>query len=683
MTTRVSIPRPIETLAGVRPLTEGTALTTQHYIMADKMRSFNGMPQKIGGWDAVDFSDSNTIIGTPRSIYSTAISGDVITLIGTHKRLYALSGSTLTNITPLSTSSVAVSNSLATLYTTLASDPITTVNGSQTITIADASASRFVAGDTVTISGASTTNGIADTAINAVQVIRSVAASSYTVRVATAATSSGTGGGSSVVRACGIIQVTKTTHGLSNGDRVGIIAATTTGGVTDAVINVEHIIRNVAANTYDVMTTGTSTSSVTGGGGTSTEYYPQIAVGLQNESYGQGYGMGKYGVGLYGTALQSSTSRTLVRTWHIDRFANLFVITPGSQTGLYEWDGDVSVAPVLVTNAPTTINYQFVSDNIIVTFGNTNENRIKTCEQGDRTNWTSSSTNQVYIDDIEGSGRFLSHVTVNGVNLIFTEQQVYTFRKISRDAGVWEVKLKDPAIGILAPMTRVVVNGIAYWMGENNFYMWRGGSIEIVPSNSQSQSTLLKYVFENMNREQKSKFFAWHNEKFNEIWFHYCSENSNEPDRVARLCIQDGSWWPDTMDRTAAEYPNISLQYPKLIDSSGILYQHEKTSDDNGAALTWSLTTGDKLNDKDNTVIVGIIPDSVQNGSVNLVVESRAWPQSTALTYDVTATITATTERVPAAISGRLWQYTWTGSAIGQEWTMGMWLEEIQKGSGN
>ena len=682
MTTKVSFPRPLEFVAGVRPTTEGTALSTLHFTASDKIRFFNGLPQKLGGWESVAFSDSNAVSGLARTIYSASIAGTTTTLIGTHTRLYALYGSTLTNITPLSTSSTAAANSLATLYTTLANNPITTVLDSQTITIADTSASRFVAGDTVTLSGAAATNGVPAGDINAAQVIRSIGVNSFTIRVATAATSSGTGGGASVVRACGMIQLTKTSHGLSNGDRVKISGAATTGGVTDTLINKEHIIRNVAANTYDVLTTGTSTSSASASGGAGTVYYPQIASGNQNESYGQGYGMGKYGVGLYGTALTSTSARSMVRIWFVDRFASTFIINAGGQTGVYEWDGSTVAAPVLVTNAPTTVNYAFVSDNILITFGNTNENRIKTSEQGDRTNWTSSSTNQVYIDDIEDSGRFISHVHVNGVNLIFTDQRCYTFRKISRDSGIWEIRLKDPAIGLIAPMARVVVNGIALWMGENNFYMWRGSNIEFVPANTQRQSTILKYVFENINRAQKSKFFAWHNEKFNEVWFHYCSSTSNEPDRVARVCLQDFSWCPDTMGRTAAEYPNVNLQYPKLINSSGTLYQHEKTMNDDGAALTWNLTTNDKTYGKDNAAMVAIIPDSVQVGSITATVEARSFPQSTTLTYDRDHTITATTERVPSAVSGRYWKFTFTGSAVDQSWTMGQWQEELQTGAG-
>ena len=686
MTTTQSNPRPLEITAGVRPLTEGTALTTDQWIASDKIRFFNGYPSKIGGYESIDFDYDATISGKSRSLFSTTLNGNTLSMAGTHTRLYGLYGATLTNITPLTTSSVAVANSLATLHTTLANNPITTTNGSKVLTIADTSASRLRVGESVTLSGAATTNGVPDTDINASQVVRSIGTNEFTISVATAASSAGTGGGASVVRATGIIQVTKASHGLTDGDRVKISGAATTAGITDAQINLEFIIRVTSSSTFDVMTAGTSTSSTSAAGGAGTVYYPQIAAGLSSEAAGQGYGMGKYGVGLYGTALQSTTDITPVRIWFFssERFGDNLIMTAGNQTGLYSWAGAVTVAPALVSGAPTAINYAFITDNIVVTFGASGvENRIKTSDQGDETNWTSSSTNNVFVDDIEGAGRLMSHVSVAGLNLIFTAQQTYTFRKIPRDAGVFEIKLKDPAIGIIAPMARVVVNGTAYWMGENNFYMWRGGSIEIVPANTQKQTTLLKYVFENINRAQLSKCFAWHNEKYNEVWFHYPSATSSEPDRLAILNLRDYSWAPCTMDRTAAEYPNINLQYPRLIDSSSVMYQHEKGTDADGSALSFSLTSNDQISGKKNATLVSLIPDSVQVGSISVNVEGRRFPQSTATMFDEDYTVTATTERVPAANSSRLWRYTITGSALSQSWTMGQWYEELQEGAGN
>lgn len=681
MTTKPSEPRLIQCTAGVRPTTEGTALTTEHWIAAQGIRFFNGLPQKIGGFVSVVFDYSNAIVGSARSVFSTIINGIVYTTIGTHKRLYSLIGSTLTNITPLKTTSTVINAGLATLYGTLANNPITTVSGSKTVTIADSSAARLRAGDLVTLAGATTINAVTDTVLNDVQTVRTVAANglSFTITVPVAANASGSGGGAGVVRKTGIIQFTSASHGQAEGDRVKILLAADTGGIVAASINLEWIIRNVAANTWDVMTAGTATSSVTGAGGANTTFQVQIDAGQSSETAGQGYGMGPYGVGLYGSALSSASVINPVRIWYTaaQRFSSVVLMTAGNQTGLYEWTGSETVAPVLVSGAPTAINYAFVSDNIVVTLGAGGiENRIKTSDQDDRTNWTSSATNQVFVDDIEGAERLVSHLNVNGVNLLFCKNQTFTMRYIGGQA-VWDIHPLSLKIGIIAPQARCEVNGIGYWVGDDNFYMWNGGNIAIVPANTQKQSTLLNYFFQNVNRAQLSKIFMWHDETFNELLIHYPSGTNSEPDKLLRLNLHDYSWTPDVQDRTAAEYPTTNLHYPRLISSANTMYQHEKGSDNDGAALSWSLQTNDIVNGKKNGNHQSIVPDSNQVGNISVEFKGRRFPQSAVLAFDKTYTVAPTTERVTTQLCSRIWNYTLSGSAIGQTWQMGAWIEEI------
>lgn len=682
--TSIGEPRLIQTLPGVD--TDRTALVTEHWTAADKIRFVDGYPQKIGGWESKEFDNSNTIGGVVRSIYSLLFSSKVRTIFGTHTRMYSLAGSELINVTPLSTSATAAANSLATDYNSLTTDPIATTDGSTTLTITFASAEQYDAGDTVTLSGASATNGVPAGEINTSHIVRSVPSSStFTISVSTAATSTGSGGGGSVVLASGLISVTKTAHGLTDGDRVNMDSAADTGGVTAAQINVEHIIRTTAsANIFNIMTAGTATSSVSSGGGASTQYYEQIAAGDQNETTGQGYGMGKFGVGLYGTALPSSSGRNYVRTWFMDKYGSALIATAGNQTGVYTWDGDTSAAPTLVSNAPTAVNYAFVSDNILVTFGASGtENKIFASDLNDITQWTASSTNSVYENNLEGYGRLISHVSVPGNNLIFTERSCHTFRKIDLRAGVWELKLKDPKVGIISAMARVAVDGVAYWMGQRNFYMWRGGKVDVIPSNNPrvKQSTILRYVFDDLNTSQKSKIFAWHNEKYDEIWWHYPSSTSNEPDRVARFSLRDYTWVTDTMDRTAAEYPRTLQVYPKLADSSSVIYDHETGADDDDTALAFSLTSNYKVAGKNNGVISSFVPDSNQSGDINVNITGRSYPQSSSTTFNKDYAVDSTTERVAAKISGRLWQYTISGEELAQTFEMGDWYEFLQQGS--
>lgn len=679
--TRSSDFREIDIVPGVMPVTDATPSDIPCWAASYHVRfdPTTGRLRKLGGWVNIPFNYGLQISGYTRTIYSATINQKVYTVIGTDSNLYGLIGSYLTNISPLQTVAVAAANSLATHFGTLANNPITAVSGDNNLTIADADAARYMVNDNYTLSGSSAVHGIPNTDINTAHVIRAIGAGFVVIRVATAATSSGTGGGASVVRSDGLIRLTKTAHGLLNGQRVKIAGAANTGGILAASINLEFIIRNIAVNTFDFMTAGTATSSVTAAGGAGTEYYPQIAPGNINQGNGQGYGAGLYGVGLYGTALVSSSGETYPRIWFCDRYGDNIVLTPGNETGCYTWDGSTDTAPTLIPNAPTDVNYLFVSDSILVTFGHDVENKIFASDQGDYTQWTASSTNQVFEDIIEGAGRFISHCPVDGYNLIFTELQTYTMKYIGGTA-IWQILSLDPAIGLIAPMARVSVNGIAYWMGQDNFYMFRGGKIEVMPCNFAPESSVLRYVFKNKNYAQRFKFFAWYNEEFDEIWFHYSSGSSNEDDRVARFNRKLQCWVPDDLPRTAGEYPLMSLSNPRLANV-GTLYTHESGNDDDGAPMLWSATTKKYVSGPFTAVNTQIVPDSVQTGNINLEVRTYNYPQSSVAMNDNNYAIAPTTEKVPVQLNGRFWDYTISGLDLGQSFLMGQWYEEPQKGA--
>lgn len=671
---------PITCLPGVD--TDNTPLASKHYTWAEKIRFVRDLPQKIGGWELFEFDNGELIDGYARSLFSSSIQGRVYTVIGTNSKLYSVIGSRLTNITPLDITTTAIANSLDTHYATLPNNPLATTNGSNVITVTDSEATRFKVNDEVTLSGATGFNGILADAFNAVHVIRSISAGSYTFRIATNANASSSGGGASVVRTSGLLTVHDVAHGQLNGDRVKITGAANTGGILATDINVEFIIRNIALDSFDIMTEGVATSSVTAGGGGSTEYQQEIPDGNINESLGQGYGMGFYGVGLYGVSKLSSNVRVLPRIWFFDRFADTITMTPGNQTGLYYWDGDTATAPVLISGAPTEINYQFISDNILVTLGAGGvENKVFSSDQGDITQWVASSTNQVFEDNIEGASRLLSHVHVNGVNLLFTETQTYLFSYIGLPF-VWSNELKEPNIGIISPMARVSVNGTAFWMDDGNFYMWSGGDIEVIPSNTATQSTIHNWMYDDLNYGQKSKTFAWYNPQFNEIWFHSLSKASNEPDKVARLNVIDLTWTPDYFDRTAGEYPNISLSNPRLMNI-GLMYKHELGHNAAGEPMPFTLSSNYRSLGRDFANIDGIIPDSIQDGIIQLNITAKRFPQSQPNSAFLNFDVAFDEERVAYTTNGGYWQYTWSGDELDQFWRMGLWQEYAQRAGKN
>ena len=662
--------------AGVDPDNEPSS--TVFYTDMDRMRFYRGAPETLGGWQSVTFDNSAAISGCPRSIFSLFFGSKTHYIIGTNLRLYDLVGSQLTNITPQKTATTAIANSLDTNFFSLGASPVDTTSGSATVTVnATGIDDVVVVGDVIEIAGATTTNGIPNTELNADHIVRSVSTDAITIIVSTAASSTGSGGGGSVTLGTRIISVNATAHGQLVGDRVTIAAATATGGIGASEINVEHIIRNVSTNAFDIVVATTqATSAVTGGGGASTTFAEQIDAGECDATAGSGYGAGLYGAGIYGSALQSTTANIPPRIWSTARYGNLVLTTAGNQTGLYEWDGSTVTAPVLVTNAPTAINYVFVDRNIVVTLGASGVgNRIKWSDAAARTTWT-AGTNYANEDDIEGANDFITQANVRGVNLLFTDTQVYTFRYIDLPF-VWETKLLSPEAGIIGQNARVVANGICYWMGQDNFYYYASGAINKMP-----RCTILKYVFDNINNAQKEKVVAWHNEKFNEIWFFYPSSSSAENDRYAVYGVDEQTWAYGGLERTAAEYPAQKASSPRLINSSGTLYQHETGVNDDGAAMDSFVETPYFSPYTEATIVGGIVYANVMEGNATLTVTTRKYvmDSTTEAVPVIGVSFDNTTGRQAFIAEGRYWKYRIDVDEIDANWRGGRWRQEIKGG---
>jgi len=670
--------RPIEVIPGVQPVTDFTEQSTRHYTFTDKIRFVDGFPEKIGGWDIVSFTGKFSIQGCPRNVFSYVLNNNVSYIVGTHTNLYNISAQQLSNITPVETTTTTLNNVLSTFFGTLGNDPFATTSGSATVTITD-TAHKFTNGGFADISGSTAVNGIPAIELNTTHSVGNVTTNTYDITVTTLATSTGSGGGAAVQRASRIVNVADVNDFVAGDNVVISNLAVSVGGIEAVNINGIRNIQSVTAGGYDIIADAFATSSVSGVGG-SIDIAEQIPEGLCNPTTGAGYGLGQYGVGQYGVA-KTATSPTPARIWSFDRFGDLIISTPGDQTGIYSWNGSVSTLPELVINAPTAINYTFTSNEIVVTLGAGDVgNRIQWSDQGNLTTWTSTAQNQAGQDDIEGASQFISHAALRGFNLLFTKDQVYTFRYI-RKPFVWETRQLDGGRGLVAPNARTVVNGIAYWMGLDNFYYYKGGNVEIIPSNTTTQTTLKKFVFDNIDQANIEKSFAFYNEKFNEIWFHYPSDGSIEPDRIARLNIRDFTWTPDTLDRTAGEYPNILGSFPRMVDINGNFYRHEKGTDDNIVSLPFTLRTN-YMSSGTNTLDLGaIVPDSIQNGDISLTINRKAYANSIVGTSSFTITDTDDKISFGRRINGRYIQYQIDGDVLGQSWRGGVWLQEIQEGS--
>lgn len=548
---------PFEIGAGVTPIPDATNLESVTYVNSDKIRFHNGKLRKLGGWVPLYSNNSQELKGASRSEFTyTPSDGIERTLIGTSDRLYVYQNGVLINITPINSTLIPINNSLNTVYYTDANYSISVTNGSN---IATFNIPHFLnINDQVTISGVSgTIGGIPSTDFNNTFFVIGIPDSnSFQVEVATTATSTATGGGAGITFATSQIIVNLANHGLTKGDRIKITGAAAIGGIPAGDINIEHVVSNIISSSAFIIETSTiSTSLVTSGGGGAINLQKQIASGPINFSTGFGYGGGLYGLGLYGIGKVFATGFSYPRIWSFDLYGDNVVLTPGNQGNVYLWQNDVNVAPTILTNAPTAVNWVFQSNGMVCVLGpNGDFNVMQSSNIGDATSWAISPSSTASILGIPGAGTFISQGPARNINLLFTAEKVFEMRYVNLPF-VWTIEKLISTDGIIGPKARANVEDVLFWMGSADFYAYDGYTVNTLPNN-----TVKRYVFQNINYAQSYKTFAAFNPEYNEVWWVYPFGNSDEPNAYVIFNYKERSWAIGTIERTSAVEPANSVQ---------------------------------------------------------------------------------------------------------------------------
>lgn len=685
---------------------DDTASSTSLYTDTHWMRFIRSLPEDVNGVLFRPFDadpDIAPLDNAPiRSMYSEELNNRDQYVYGSATGLYhALDISvSFTNITPISDATpTAAADSLDTVFLSAGTDPVSTTDGSDSVDIDTGTTLSTVfvgVGDRVTIAGVSgTTGGVPASDINGLQIVRGVSGSTMTIIVDTEATATATGGGGSVTIATRDIILNATSHSLRDGERIKVASAATTGGIAAGSINIEHVLKAVTANEM-VFTTGDyATSSVAAGGGASTTYVPQITDGAVDASTGTGYGFGDYGEGEYNGSPVSSTLNIQPRLWFYAPFGNNLLITHGESSEIYEWDYDTSAAPTALTDvdAPTDVDYIFTSESYCVALRG---NVVQWSDAGDYTEWTQDSTTFAGQQELYQAGSFISHCPIrSGLNLLFTEREVYAMRYNGRQSLVWDFSYHAKA-GLMAPYMRAEANGICYWMDDAGKIYRYNGSVQEVPNQCRT------YIRANLNRKQRRKAFAWYNDAYNEVWFHWPNKNATvasrqgEPWEITRLNLADLSISTDkannaTKGFTAAEPERIgsnhvtaSFIYPVQMELGNNIVDEE------GASLPTKafFVTPFFSPYSEATIVRSVVPDGVQTGTIEISIFGRRYPQdSTKEDSFLRKEATPTTGKVmfDRALENRYWQYRVdvqrTSDYLDARLRAGKWREEISGGA--
>jgi hypothetical protein len=271
---------------------EGTDYSNEGgWYDGDKVRFRSGFPEKIGGWQQIS---PQQFLGTCRSIWvwldGDAGVGTTYIGLGTNSKYYIYSAGAYNDITPI-------------VQTNTLSGPFSTTNGSNIVTVTDASYLPNV-GDYVVFSGGSAVGGLTITGEYIVTNVTS--ATTYQITTTNPATSTATGGGTVTVQyeypsgsnvfsvgtgwgagpwggplipvvvslgnnpfsanSTTTVTVTQNAHGMSNGTYVAFSGATGFAGIAASTLNSTYVISGVTTNTYQITLPKAATATTTGGG---------------------------------------------------------------------------------------------------------------------------------------------------------------------------------------------------------------------------------------------------------------------------------------------------------------------------------------------------------------------------------------------------------------------------------
>lgn len=480
---------------------------------------------------------------------------------------------------------------------------------------------------------------------------------------------SGTLGNNPFTTASGLTTVTvhDVAHTRVAGDYVHFSGASTFNGVTIAG---EYSVTSVTGVDDYVITHSVAASGTGAGGGAAVAYQYELTIGAVNSILGFGYGAGAWGGSTYGTARTVSNFLTVARLWSLDHWGEDLIACP-RDGAIYLWDTSVGTGTraAAIAGTPATAKSILVSpenQHLVVLGADGDPLLIKWSSSEDYSAFTASSTNSAGQKRLTTGNEILCGIKARKQILVFTDSNVWsmTFSGVPFNFDFDNLGKHG---GLRGPNAAVEVDGIVYWMAENDFYFY-DGAMHVLPCDVHPT------VFEDLNTVQRIKTYAGYNHKFGEVWWYYCSEDATEVDRYVIYNIAEKTWAFGTMARTAYIGDSEIFTIPFAAGTNGLLYDHETGVDDDGGAMAASLESGDVEIGKGARLMFvdRIVPDfKVLTGSVSLVVSGKKYPQSTEITTKPALTFLPSTEFKNPRIKARQLSLSFSSSGIGDDWRLG------------
>lgn len=502
------------------------------------------------------------------------------------------------------------------------------------------------------------------------------------------------------------VRVNATANNATLGDFVTLSVVTgDPGGIPNASLTGEfEITAIVNSNTFEI-TSPVAASATASAVGSATATF-QISIGSDVSYYDFGWGTGPWGGSTFGTPRSSIvvTGNTLFsRVWQFDSYGEN-VICQLIDGPVYLWQPDLGVGTraAVVAGAPTKSKYGLVStpDRHLVCFGTEttignpatqDPMYVRFSAQENINDFVATATNTAGGQRINDGSRIVTAIRSRGQILIFTDTALHGMQYVGPPYTFGFQQL-GANCGCVGPHAAVDVNGMAFWMGVEAFFVF-DGTVKKVPC------TVQEYVFRDINLVQGNKFHVGVNSQFNEVTWWYCSANTDYINRFVTYNYLENTWAIGSMARTAwtdvgtfpkplgCEYfPSSTAATISTINGltagRSLVYNQEEGFNAIDQPIASYLQAGyfDLGEGEQMMYLKRFIPDfKNQVGDITVRLVMRAYPQATATYSSLDPyTVTPTTQKVDTRARGRQISLRIENDALNGRWRFGTWRVEVQ-----
>mgnify|MGYP003642362422 FL=1 len=521
-----------------------------------------------------------------------------------------------------------------------------------------------------------------------------------------------------------------TNHSLTVGDIILLDAVTLPGGTGFVDADFEDKLFQVTSvpslTTATITQTSNATATVSTGG--SITIYPYDVVGPAEQTYGYGFGVGPYGGNTgWGEAVLASDVTLEPGLWSLDTFGDVLVATIANGK-TFTWDASIAArlttrASQLTSGYQTTLNPVSSRATLIspttrhlIHLGTTTDVADETTQDDMFIRFSSAEAiNEYTVKAVNSAGTFrlqdgtriVGALNAKETILIWTDNSLYTMKFVGAPF-TFGFEQVGTNCGLIGKNAAVEIDGKAFWMSNNGFFMF-DGTVKALPCSVED------YVYDDIDTTKGQQISAGLNNLYTEVTWWYPTQGSTFNNRSVVYNYGEvkadalGTWYTNTSEdsiRTswidtliyprpyATKYNSSNVgTFPVVIGEDGlgqtVLFEQETGTDQiNPDGTTTALTSfvqsfNFSLQKDQSEVFLAMrrfLPNfKVLTGSNQVTIGVSNWPSEAASqsTYSP-FTILPDTQYKSTRARGRYANIKIENINVGENWRFGTFQVDIQ-----